>query len=264
MTLLLSQRRALLSDDKPLLGREATGSDTRAFLSFYGTTLPRVERQLGEADVPIPRTMRRFHGRSPSGPRSRLPRHEGDWGVGNAASPSKRVRAPRTVSHRHEVRQRHRAPGGIATPGGLHAGLTRGARLVDGLGPEGRRVPSHRRQGAWAARGGAPKGSARAMGMHHRCLALGGRTNLSGRLACRHDGTKACGGHGVAAGRWTEGATRQPIPPPEPRRLRYEAAEEPQADDAPGQSAWPPPASQWAGTRRSRGINNSLTGKPPV
>jgi hypothetical protein len=31
--------------------KEETGSDNSAFLSLYGTTLPRVERQIGEANT---------------------------------------------------------------------------------------------------------------------------------------------------------------------------------------------------------------------
>src|SRR4030095_13939711 len=199
---------------------------------------------------------------SPSGADEGPPRHEGAWGAGSAARPSRTMRAHHTrllhvargrgglraVSHRHKVWQRHRASEGIAPRGVLHTGVTRDARRVGGLGPEGCRVPSHRRRGAWVARGGTPKGSARAGRGRHRRLALGGRTHLSGRLGAWHDGPEECGGHGVAAGRWPEGAARQPLRQPEPWPLRQEADEEPKAD-APGQSAWPPQAPRWAGGR---------------
>ena len=168
------------------------------------------------ADVPVSCTMRRFHGRSPSGAGSGPPHHEGDWRTGSAAGSSRTVRASRTrqfhvargreglctVSHCHEMRKRHRALGGIATPGGPPMSVTRGARLVGDLRPEGRRVPSHRRRGAWTARRGAPKGSARAGCTHHRRRALGGRRPLS-RQGSRHDGPEDGGGHGIAAGRRT-------------------------------------------------------------
>jgi hypothetical protein len=54
MSCLTAEREAVMEGYRSVGEGEETGSDPRAFLSFYGTTLPRVERQTGEAGTGKP------------------------------------------------------------------------------------------------------------------------------------------------------------------------------------------------------------------